>query len=147
MEQDYNYEEFCKRDPVVFESKHYPHFSDLDPFGHLNTECYLQYFFKHRFIGMRETIDLDYSSIFKLPILFVTKSTTVNFYRPVFADDEFVIKSHVKTVKENSCSVICKMYNSKDNMVSDCSFELICVDKRTQRPTKWPVDFISTFFK
>lgn len=132
--------------PIVFHTTHRAKFSEVDPYGHVNTQHYLAYFLDHRFTGCRENLGLDLKEIGKLPILFPTTSVTIDFKRPILGDEEFSIESKVVEVSEQKCIVECSMTKSNKDIASTCRFEFTCVDKKTGKTTPWPAGFIDRFF-
>ena len=139
--------ELKKMKPVVFKSLHRAKFSDLDPNGHVNTQCYLDYFLDHRFIGLRESLGLGLAELSRLNVTFFVCKVVLEFHDSVRADEEFSISSVVSEFRETSCSVQCSMKQTrKDSLVAKCEIELVCVDAKTNRPVQWPEDFKSRFF-
>lgn len=131
----------------VYHSTHRCSFVELDPFGHMNTVHYLSHYLEHRFTGMREVSGLDLKAIQRLPIIFVTKDLKIDFFRPVMGDDVFHITSQLTEMTERDCRVMCEMKNSKDQLLSTCSFTFTCVDKQTQKSTAWSQEVISYFYE
>jgi acyl-CoA thioesterase FadM len=52
---------------------------------------------------------------------------------PLFADDEFEIRSHVEEFRERTCTVDMK--------------RMVCVDRRSHASTPWPQAIIDLFFE
>ena len=121
-------------------------FSELDPYGHVNTQHYLAYFIDHRFIGLREQLGMDLKTIARSPVLFVTKKVHLEFLRPLYGDDEFKIRSHVSEFREKSCDVEMTMYSQNDEVISKCQLELVCFDRKANSVVAWPTDLIQKFY-
>ena len=131
--------------PKIFRSTHRAHFSELDLYGHMNSEHYFKYFLNHRFHGMREN-DLDLKKIMDLPIAFVLRKSEVKFVRPIYGDETFFITSYVEELKNFTALVSCKMKNEKGEILSKCKMQLACVDKKDQKPVRWPKGLFETYF-
>ena len=131
--------------PILFKSTHRAHFSELDLYGHMNSEHYFKYFLNHRFHGMREN-NLDLQKILDLPIAFVLKKSEVDFIKPIYGDETFFITSFVKELKSFTAVVSCTMKDKEDETLSTCQMHLVCLNKKTQKPVKWPKGLFETYF-
>ena len=134
------------RQPIVFKTKHIPRFSEIDPYGHVNTQHYLAYFLEHRFIGMRDQLGLSIKEVSKLPVAFVVRKISLEFLRPLFSDQTFEITSQVTSFANTSCEVSGVMVNEKQDKLATCDWTLVCVDMKTMRPVAWPQDIIDRFY-
>jgi acyl-CoA thioester hydrolase len=132
----------------VFETRHRVRFRDVDPYGHMNMAYYLTYFSDHRFDGMRLFVDLDFKGLEALPIAFHIARAEVEYLRPLFADQEFVIRSHISELKRGQCMVDFEMTDAGpgQQVVSRCRMRIGCIDKTTGRPTAWPAGLMERFF-
>ena len=133
--------------PIVFNTIHRSRFSDLDPYGHMNTLHYISYFIDHRFTECRQKLQLDLKAMSELPIIFVNSGIQVKFRKPIFGDEEFSITSKITEVTEKNCVVDLEMKKTNGDIASTCRLDIICLDKKNQRPTPWPAEFIERFFE
>ena len=131
--------------PKIFHSVHRAHFSDLDLYGHMNSEHYFKYFLNHRFHGMREN-DLDLQKIMELPIAFVIRKTEIEYIKPVYGDKPFSITSFISELKTFTAITLCKMKTDEGVLISTCKIHLVCLDKKTQKPTAWPQGLFEKYF-
>lgn len=132
--------------PIVFRTVHRAKFDDLDPNGHMNTSRYVSYFMDNRFEGHRRHFDLDLKAILQLPFAIYTKAIAFEFMRPVFADSEFTIVSHVDEFQGSTAIVKAELLNHKGIKCATCTMTLVCIDKTSAKPTEWPSEFMSRFF-
>ncbi len=132
--------------PVIFKTNHRAKFDDLDLNGHMNTNRYGSYFMENRFEGHREHFGLDIKHIMQLPFAIYTKKFSIEFYRPILADSEFTIVSHVSEYKGETAIVEAEMLNHKEVRTASCTMILVCIDKSTMKPSDWPDTFINRFF-
>ena len=131
--------------PKIFHSVHRAHFSELDLYGHMNSEHYLKYFLNHRFHGMREN-DLDLQKILELPIAFVIRKTEIEYIKPIYGDCPFSITSFISQLKSLTAVASCTMEAHEGGLLSTCKMNLVCLDKKTQKPTKWPEGLFERYF-
>lgn len=136
-----------ERRPIVFETRHRVRFREVDPYGHMNMSYYVTYFSDHRFEGMRQFVGLDYRGIEALPIAFHIRSVEVEYLRPLFADQEFIIRSHVSELKRSQCIVDYHMVDLDDQKVAECRMRIGCIDKTSGRPCGWPEGLMERFFQ
>ncbi len=138
---------FAGRTPLIFVSRGRARFAELDPYGHVNTNHYLGYFLDHRFVGLRERLGLDIASLRTLSHLFVTRKVSLDFLRPLVADEEFEITSFVSEVLDRSCTVQMTLSKVDGTQAARCLLELVCIEKQTLRPCSWPTELIERFFE
>lgn len=132
--------------PVRFQTTHRARFSEIDPYGHLNTVHYLEYFLDHRFTGLRG-LGMDLRSLAQIPVAFYMKELNLTFQRSVRADEEFQITSWVDEWGASQCHVTCEMSNAKGERLAGCTFVLVCIDTVTKAPCRWPDDVKNRFFE
>lgn len=135
-----------KDKPIVFHTKHRAKFQEIDPFGHLNNVHYLSYFNEHRWMGLREHLNLGMADASKLPFAFYTKRVEINYMRPIFGDEEFEIKSWLDSQSEFECIVKAQIIKGS-SVVSDFQMQLVCVDSKTGRKQPWDQEFMRKFYE
>lgn len=133
--------------PVTFETRHRVRFREIDAYGHMNMAYYLAYYTDHRFDGMRQFIGLDLKEIMDLPIAFHTREVAIQYLRPLVADQEFVIRSHVNELKRSQCYVQFAMVDMDDRPISTATMRIGCIDRATGKPTGWPPGLMERFFQ
>lgn len=134
-------------EPIYFRTKHTLSFQDLDPYGHMNTIVYADYFIRHRFLGMKNILKLDLKAISNFNFAFYTKNIAINFYIPILGDENFEISSFVSEKGENYCLIKMEMRNEKGKLAATCKLHLVCISKDNYRPTAWDENFISKFYE
>jgi acyl-CoA thioester hydrolase len=132
--------------PLQFRSTHRAAFHQLDPYGHLNTLFYLEFFLTHRFIGMREVMALGMSEVEALPFAFFNRKVDLEFLLPVTSDQPFEIRSWIGSHDDHTCRVVCEMLDEAGKLLARCGMYTVCVDKATGRLTRWPEGFMARFF-
>ncbi len=133
--------------PIVFHTQHRPRFSELDPYGHMNTQHYVAYFLEHRFAGLRQQLGLGFVEIGTLPCAMVVKSLSTRFRRPVCGDQEFHIHSQVASYSEREATIDGQMLGPDGVTHATFSLILCCVDKKCGAPTPWPEGLLARFYQ
>jgi YbgC/YbaW family acyl-CoA thioester hydrolase len=134
------------RNPVIFETRHRARFREIDAYGHMNMTHYVTYISDHRFQGMREVLGLGFKELDELPIAFFIRHFEIEYLRPLMADQEFVIRSHVTEVLRSQCYVEFQLSAADDTPVATAKMRIGCIVKATQRPGAWPEGLMERFF-
>lgn len=132
--------------PIKFRTTHRANFSQIDPYGHMNTQHYLGYFLEHRLTGLRENLGLNLKTLQKSPYGFVARSVTIDLIRPVLGDEEFIIESFVTTFNGKNCYITCEMKSQAGVTLAISEMNFVCVDKTTGRSTPYPQEIQDQFF-
>jgi acyl-CoA thioester hydrolase len=132
-------------EPIIFETNHRVKFREIDAYGHMNMSHYLTYYTDHRFEGMRRFVDLDLKRLEALPFAFHTRNISIDYIRPLFADQEFVIRSQVTEWNKVSLVVEFEMKNASDEIISKAKMKVGCIDKQSSKPGAWPTGFAEQF--
>jgi acyl-CoA thioester hydrolase len=135
------------KSPVEFETKHRVKFSELDPYQHMNSEHYPSYFLEHRMIGLRENLGWDLKTMMKLAFAVYLRRIEVDYLRPVFGDQEIIIKSHVREFVGTDAFIECSMTDINQKNLSRCLMVAACIDMKTNKPMDWPSETMALFFK
>lgn len=132
--------------PIVFESRHRPRFSEIDLNGHLNTACYFDYFSENRHIGHREILGFDLASFAKLPFEVVTAKSSFSYFRPIWPDQEFIVRSWVQQTQDSRSNIHCEFQDSSGRLLTSGEIQLCCIDRETKKPVAFPDDFLLRFY-
>jgi len=138
--------------PVVFETRHRVQFREIDPYGHMNMAYYLLYYSDHRFEGMRTFIGLDLKDIAALDIGFHIRTVTIEYLRPIVADQEFMIRSHIAELGHGQCEVDFAMIGTDtgtdagNKTLSTARMRIGCINKSSGRPCAWPPGLMERFY-
>ena len=133
--------------PVVFITNHRVKFTDIDPYGHLNTNYFISYFIEHRFQGLREVLGLDLKTLSALPIVFYTSKISVEFKKPLYGDEVFSIESATDCFDDYTVLVKGVMKKVNGTVAAIYELRLVCVDKANNRPISWPPEIVKMFFE
>ena len=116
------------------------HFSHVDPYGHLNTSRYIEFFLNHRIHAAEEQIKCYTMDIVKeLSLGFVVRDLNVRFVSPSFQGEVLEIASWVRLVTEQSFELsLVAASLAKRHAKAVARIEFVSVDMKTGRPTKIP---------
>lgn len=136
------------RTPIYFETRHRARFREIDAYGHMNMTHYVTYISDHRFQGMREVLGLGFKELEELPVAFFIRHFGIDYRRPLMADQEFVIRSHVAELGRAQCVVAFEMTDALNgDMVATAEMRIGCIVKATGRPGGWPEGLMERFFQ
>lgn len=113
----------------------------------MNMAHYLVYYQDHRFEGMRNHLRLGIEQLMSLPIAFHVRAVEIEYLRPLFADQEFLIKSYVTEWKSVQCYVALEMTDVNGDQLSSAMMRIGCIEKATGRPCIWPDGIRERFFQ
>jgi acyl-CoA thioester hydrolase len=133
--------------PIVYKSTHRIKFSELDPYGHVNTGNYATYYVDHRMEGLRDYAGWDLKTLGAMPFMVWVRRIEIDFIRPVRGDQEITIASFVREFRGSDALIECTMTDSAGKDVSRCLMIVAHVDKETNRATDWPPDLMAWFFE
>jgi acyl-CoA thioester hydrolase len=133
--------------PIQFNTSHRAKFSQIDPYGVMHNQYFLEYFMDHRMTGLRENFGWDLQGLQKLPILFIVRSVNINFLRPVKGDSPFVIESRVESISGVNCEIFCQMRTPEGKALADCRMTVVSVDAKTLKSCDWPAEIQQRFYE
>jgi acyl-CoA thioester hydrolase len=131
--------------PRIFKSVHHMRFSEMDPYGHMNTTHYLTYFLEHRFECMRKQLGWDLKTISEMPQAFLTVSAKVDYLRPVRPDQEFEITSYLNAAGTTKVQLLGEMKLADGKIAAKLELIVVCFDKASQRVIHWPPGLVELF--
>lgn len=116
------------------------HFSHVDPYGHLNTSKYIEFFLNHRIHAAEEQLKCSTMDIVKdLSTGFVVQDINVRFLNPSFQGEVLEIASWVSSINEYSFTLnIIMASEAKRKAKALAKVQFVSVDMKTGRPTKLP---------
>ncbi len=133
--------------PIEFETRHRVRFREIDAYGHMNMAYYLLYYTDHRFEGMRRFVKMDFKELEGMSIAFHVRSVEIEYLRPLIADQEFVIRSHISEMKRSQCIVDFKLTDLDEQLVSTAKMRIGCINKQSLRPCGWPEGVMERYFE
>ena len=134
------------RNPVIFETRHRARFREIDGYGHMNMTHYVTYISDHRFQGMRDVLGLGFKELDELPVAFFIRQFEIEYLRPLMADQEFLIRSHVAELLRSQCYVDFEMTGDDGAKIATARMRIGCIIKATGKPGGWPAGLMERFF-
>lgn len=135
------------RTPILYKSTHRIKFSDLDPYNHMHTAVYSEYYVDHRMDSLRVYIGWDLETLEKLPFMLWVRRMEIDFLRSVVGDQEITITSFVREFRGPDAHIECSMIDEAGKKVSQCLMIVACIDKNTKRSMDWLTDTMTLFFE
>lgn len=116
-------------------------FSHIDPYGHLNTSKYIEFFLNHRIHAAEEQLQCYTMDIVKeLSIGFVVQDIQVRFSSPSFQSEILEIASWVSGKNESGFTLSLVMLSElKRKVKSSARVQFVSVDMKTGRSTNLPI--------
>lgn len=115
-------------------------FSHVDPYGHLNTSKYVEFFLNHRIHAAEEQLQCYTMDIVKeLSVGFVVQDINVRFVSPSFQGEVLEIASWVSSIGEYGFTLNMIMASeAKRKAKAIAKVQFVAVDMKTGRPTELP---------
>lgn len=132
--------------PILYESTLPVRFSDLDPYGHVNSTHYLDYVISSRWAFAREHLVGTERTLAEKKVGFYLAKAQMAFKRPIAGVSTIVAKSHVQEIAEARLFVPFEIRSAdRATLHSDGMLEFLVVDLTTNRPISCP-DWVRGLF-
>lgn len=115
-------------------------FSHVDPYGHLNTSRYVEYFLNHRIHAAEEQLQcLTMDLVKELSVGFVVQEMSTRFLLPCFQGETLEIASWVSQKSSHGFTLSVIMSSMKNHKAKACGrIQFVSVDMKTGRPIALP---------
>lgn len=133
--------------PIVYASTIAVRFSDLDPYGHVNSARYLDYIISSRFEYSRRHLDVTDQTLVAKGIGFFLTHAESRFLRPIQGVQELDVRSWVESIEGAELRVPYEIRLSNDKVASEGQLKFAVIDLKTQRPTAPPDWVVALFMK
>ena len=131
---------------IVYKSTVPVRFSDLDPYGHVNSAHFLDYIISARWEFAREKLGVTDRSLVERKIGFYLAKSQMNFKRPITGAAHVVASSHVTEITDAKLVVPFELKSADESTTySDGVLEFYVIDLTTNRPTACP-DWVRRLF-
>lgn len=107
-------------------------FNDIDMFGHLNNNVYLQFFDQGKYAYFRQFMDGTFGSEPTAPVV---ANINVDFHRPAHIDDKLIVSTAVTEIGESSIIMHQKITDAQGNTNCTARVVMVNIDTRTGQPT------------
>jgi acyl-CoA thioester hydrolase len=132
--------------PIVYEATLPVRFSDLDPYGHVNSTHYLDYVISARWAFARDRLNVTDRSLIEKKIGFYLAKAQTAFKRPILGSGSIVAKSHVAEIADARLFVPFEIRSADlATLHSDGVLEFLVIDLTTSKPIPCP-DWVRALF-
>lgn len=124
----------------VFTTSAQVQFSQVDPYGHMNSSCYAQIIADHRAIILDECAKIpSISLIQKEGMAWVYEDLHIKFLRPCFYAEKLEVSSWIDKMSEMSADVCLALLSQQSRKVrAIAKITIRCIDVRTGKPRLHP---------
>jgi YbgC/YbaW family acyl-CoA thioester hydrolase len=131
--------------PIFYEAALPVRFSDLDPYGHVNSTHYLDYVISARWAFARDNLKVTERSLSEKKVGFYLAKAQMAFKRPI-AGGTIVARSHVQEIAEAKLFVPFEIRSADGaTLHSDGVLEFLVIDLTTNKPISCP-DWVRGLF-
>lgn len=115
-------------------------FSHVDPYGHLNTSRYIEFFLNHRIHAAEEQLQCFTMDIVKeLSVGFVVQEMSTRFLSPCFQGETLELASWVSEKLPSGFTLSVLMSSKKNHKAKACGrIQFVSIDLRTGKPVNLP---------
>ena len=132
--------------PILYESTLPVRFSDLDPYGHVNSTHYLDYVISARWAFARDRLHVSEKSLGEKKVGFYLAKAQMAFKRPIVGGGSIVAKSHVQEIADAKLFVPFEIRSADGaTLHSDGVLEFLVIDLTTNKPLSCP-DWVRGLF-
>ena len=121
--------------PIVYSGRVAVRFSDLDPYGHVNSAHYLDYVISARFQYAQEKLGISGRTLVKQGVGFFLAKAQSKFIQPVVGIQELLVSSWVESIEGPRLSVPYEVKTLQEKLVNSGLLEFVVIDLATNRPT------------
>ena len=134
--------------PIVYKATLPIRFSDLDPYGHVNSTHYLDYVISARWQFAKESLNVTDRSLIDKGVGFYLAKAQMAFKRPIAGAGAIIATSHVKEIADARLFVPFEIRSADDKTLhSDGLLEFLVVDLSTNKPLSCPPWVHALFFE
>ena len=120
--------------------------SDIDYNKHVHQSVYLDYLIFARVDQMKRCYKMSIEIFFNRGYSWATKSTYIEFYKPVFMSEIVIVRTWVKEVKQKSVKVCFQfLKKGKQEIVAEGSAVYVLINAKTGKPEAIPEDVIKKY--
>lgn len=129
---------FCLKaicEMYISETKIRVRYAEADRMGYAYYSHYSTWFEVARVEALRE-LGIAYKQLEDRGILLPVKEYRINFHKPAYYDDELLIKTYIKEIPAARFRFEYKVFNEKEELISEAETTLVFIDKKTGKPCR-----------
>lgn len=124
--------------PIIYSATVQVRFSDLDPYGHVNSARYLDYVISSRFQYSLEHLDVTDQLLISRGVGFFLTRAESSFHRPVVGVQKLLVTSWVSEIEGARLTVPYEIKLPSEKLANSGTLHFAVMDLKTQRPTEAP---------
>ena len=135
--------------PILYKAPAQTRFSDLDPYGHVNSKHYLDFIVESRLTFLEKNFGLSLHKLAKTGVGFFLKRSEINFIRPILGIKNLDVETFVESVQDEVTLVIPFIIKDQETqkIYSDGRLLFTVVDVTTGKPSPLNDDARKLFFE
>ncbi len=120
--------------------------SDIDINRHVHQSVYLDYILFARYDQMRRCYKMPMEEFFKLGYSWATKSTYIEFHKPVILGETVIVRTWVEEIKKKSVKVRFQILKKKTEEISAEGYAAyVLIDAISGKPEVIPKEIIKKY--
>lgn len=120
--------------------------SDIDINRHVHQSVYLDYVLFARYDQMRRCYKMPMEEFFKRGYSWSTKSTYIEFHKPVFLGETVIVRTWVEEIKKKSVRVRFQILKKEtEEMAAEGYAAYVLVNAKTGKPEIIPEEIIKKY--
>ena len=124
--------------PIVYSDTLKVRFSDLDPYGHVNSAFFLDYVISSRWNFLEKKLGVSAQDLIDKGLGFYLIKSEINYKRAIKGATEIRIESHASGVKRTKLYITFSMHNSENKVCSDGTLEFAIMNLKSGMPQGFP---------
>jgi YbgC/YbaW family acyl-CoA thioester hydrolase len=114
--------------------------SEIDYNGHVHQSVYLDYLLFARVDQMRRCYKMPIEEFFKRGLSWATKSLSIEYKKPLYLSEPFVVRTWVSAIGKKSVKVGFQIFKKSTEIIATGDSTYVLVDTRTGKPVAIPED-------
>lgn len=120
--------------------------SDIDINRHVHQSVYLDYVLFARYDQMRRYYKMPMEEFFKMGYSWATKTTSIEFHKPVFLGETVIIRTWIEEIKKKSVKVRFQILKKKTGEIAAEGYAAyVLVNASSGKPEVIPEEIISKY--
>jgi len=119
--------------------------SDIDYNGHVHQSVYLDYLLFARVDQMKRCYKVPIEEFFKRGFSWATKSTTIEYKRPLFMDETITVRTWVKEIKKMTVKVCFQLLKDSGKIAAQGHSIYVLINSKTGKPVAIPEAIIEKY--
>jgi acyl-CoA thioester hydrolase len=134
--------------PIIYDGFVEARFSELDPYGHVNSKHFLDYVISTRWSYLEKKLKMTSDELIKKGLGFFLKRSEINYKKPVAGGMLLYVSSHVEKAEDATLVIHFKIQDEgKQKLFADGELHFAVMDLVKLRPQALPEWVHEYFYK